>query len=120
MNKLDYIESLKNKLVTKQKQLEELKLKHQHNESEGKMEFKEKVKVLDRMLKRQALLKILTMIKLKNIKTPFYLIKAAADYKFYKQKMLRQFPKPRRKQWWEKLMEEEYDYFYEKAGEKLK
>jgi len=29
-------------------------------------------------------------------------------------------PKPRRKQWWEKLMEEEYDYFYEVAGEKLK
>ena len=34
--------------------------------------------------------------------------------------MLRDMPKPRRKQWWEKLMEEEYDYFYEIAGDKLK
>lgn len=30
--------------------------------------------------------------------------------------MLRELPRPRKKQWWEKLMEEEYDYFYEKAG----
>lgn len=33
--------------------------------------------------------------------------------------MMYTMPKPRRKQWWEKLLEEQYDHFYEDA-EKLK
>lgn len=32
------------------------------------------------MLKRQALIKIMTIVKIKVVKSPFYLIKAAADY----------------------------------------
>ena len=71
------------------------------------------------MLKRQALMKIFTILKIKVVKSPFYLIKAASDFQFYKQRLLRSFPKPRIRQWWEKLMEEEYDTFYEIAGEKL-
>ena len=41
------------------------------------------------------------------------MIRATTDYKEYKERMARKMPKPRMKQWWERLMERELDHFYE-------
>jgi len=43
-------------------------------------------------------------------------IKAASEFKTKKIKMMRNLPKPRRRQWWEKLIEEQYEFFYDGNG----
>eukprot|EP00347_Sterkiella_histriomuscorum_P019570 403341130 len=116
----DKIENLKKVLKKRQQELEFLKNQHQQVELDGKIDFTEKVQTLRRLIKRQAIYKVVNLIKTKALRTPFELIKASNEYAYYKHKLMRDLPKPRKKQWWEKLMEEEYDYFYEKAGEKLK
>lgn len=64
--------------------------------------------------------KVINILINKTFKSTFFLIKMAGYYKYMKNKMMLEMPKPRKKQWWEKLMEEEFDIFYEKAGEKIK
>jgi hypothetical protein len=65
------------------------------------------------LIRRQRLSILFNIISVKAFKSSFYLIKAAVEYKKLKVKMMKSLPKPRRKQWWEKLIEEEYDHFYE-------
>ncbi|CDW79638.1 UNKNOWN [Stylonychia lemnae] len=114
------IQNLRLVLQKRQQELDQLQSQHKNLESKGKVDFSEKVRILNRLVKRQAINKFSNIIKTKVLKSPFQMIKACSEYKFYKNKMLRDLPKPRKKQWWEKLMEEEYNYFYEQAGEKLK
>jgi hypothetical protein len=44
--------------------------------------------------------------------TSFQMIRAAAEFNKRKVKFMRQVPLPRKKQWWERLMEHELDHFY--------
>ncbi len=46
--------------------------------------------------------------------TSFDLIKTSNQMKDRRVELVRSLPKPRKKQWWEKLVETEYDYFYSK------
>jgi hypothetical protein len=52
------------------------------------------------------------IIKVKGLMTSFQMIRAAAEFNKRKVKLMRQIPLPRKKQWWERLMEHELDYFY--------
>jgi hypothetical protein len=52
------------------------------------------------------------IIKVKGLMTSFQMIRAAAEFNKRKVKFLRQVPLPRKKQWWERLMEHELDHFY--------
>jgi hypothetical protein len=71
------------------------------------------------MLKRRSLNRLAAIIKLKTLKSSMQLIKAVGEFKVYRARLMRSVPKPRLKQWWEKLMEEEHDCFYKAARDKL-
>ena len=45
------------------------------------------------------------MVEERTIRSSFRLVKSYADFKKRKYVMMSRFPKPRRKQWWEKLGE---------------
>ena len=51
----------------------------------------------------------------KSLRTPFYQLRAYKDFIGNRDKMLSKLPTPRRKQWWEKLVDTQYDHFYEEG-----
>jgi hypothetical protein len=46
------------------------------------------------------------VLKTKYYRQPFFNIKALSDYKKLKLIMMKSLPRPRKRQWWEKLMDE--------------
>lgn len=51
----------------------------------------------------------------RSIRASYRLLKSYSDFVRRKFVMLSRFPKPRRKLWWEKLSESQYDHFYDDA-----
>ena len=57
-------------------------------------------------------MRIAGIVKVKAIMNGFCMIKAAAEFNRRRLKLVRQIPRPRKKQWWERLMQHELDHFY--------
>lgn len=62
---------------------------------------------------------MLNLLTEKYLRSPFHMIQRMAEFKVKKEALLEKMPLPRRKKWWEKLSEHQYDHFYEEAEEIL-
>ncbi len=63
--------------------------------------------------------RIAGMVKVKGMMTGFQILRAAAEFNRRKVRLMRQIPLPRKKQWWERLMEHELDHFYKEVDVKM-
>ena len=58
---------------------------------------------------------LISMINNLHIRSSYQLVKSYAEFVKYKGKVLSVLPKPRRKLQWEKMIDHEYELFYEDA-----
>ena len=84
-------------------------------ESAEKEECNKRIQEVNQLNKRVAVARIAGIMKVKAMMTSFEMVKAAAEFNRRKVKMMRKMPKPRKKQWWERLMEHELDHFYQQV-----
>ena len=64
--------------------------------------------------------KIATILLMKALRIPFEILKAYKEFIGKRNMMMEKIPKPRRRQWWEKVMEKEFEFLYDKAKKQMK
>ena len=82
-------------------------------ESTEKEECNKRIQEVNELNKRIAITRIAGIMKVKAMISSFEMVRAAAEFHRRKVKMMRKMPLPRKKQWWERLMEHELDHFYQ-------
>ena len=99
--------------LTHEKEAHDIKREEFKIHSKSKIEEEEdEVRNCHTRLKLRAMCSILLN---KSLRSPFYQIKAYKNFIDNKRNLMSKLPTPRRKQWWEKLADSQYDHFYQDA-----
>jgi hypothetical protein len=80
--------------------------KVRETEDLGRKAFRDHKRELHSKEKKIALIRLAKIMQTKSLMSTFELIRTAGKYNRLKVQMLRSMPKPRKKQWWEKVMAE--------------
>jgi len=100
------VDLLKENYLAIKLQLQEMRENQEAAEKAKKEEYQIKFDKIQDWKHSHALSRLTCILKAKSIRSSFKLIKAAAYFNHHKRQVVAKLPKPRKKQWWERLLEE--------------
>ena len=71
---------------------------------------------MQQVVKRMQLMRVVSVLKQNSYGYSFGLLKAYVEYRNKRLQLMKSLPVPRRKLWWEKLREKEYEHLYRQAS----